>query len=150
MLMALKNPSQDLKIAVIGAGVMGSGIAQKYAASGYCVALVDKNPGALEKSQMGIKKTLEQGVSRQIFSAEDAQGIFSKITFAKDLQSVHDAALIIEAIFEDQAAKKALYNELERRCSPDAIIATNTSSLKVADLNAHLKYKERFLGLHYF
>jgi enoyl-CoA hydratase / 3-hydroxyacyl-CoA dehydrogenase len=137
-------------IAVIGAGVMGSGIAQKYATSGFPVTIIDKDQAALAKSQLGISATLTQGVERGIFKADEAQAIYEGIKFSNDLAAVKTADLVVEAIFENRAAKISLFRQLEEVCSTKAMLATNTSSLKVVDLQAELKHKARFLGLHYF
>ncbi len=137
-------------IAVIGAGTMGSGIAQKYATHGHRVTIVDKDPSSLERSQLSISKTLEQGVLRNVLSAEEAQAIKARLSFASDLPSIKDADLVIEAIFENLALKQELFNQLDKICSLKTVLATNTSSLKIEDLVCDLNHPERVVGLHYF
>lgn len=138
------------QVAVIGAGTMGSGIAQKYASSGFNTVIIDINQHAAQKSQASIKATLEQAVARGIYSQGEAATILHRLQWSDDIQKAGKAELIIEAIFEDKEQKIKLIGDLENICSHDAIIATNTSSMKVADLQQAMKFKSRFLGLHYF
>lgn len=140
----------DNQIAVVGAGTMGAGIAQKYASSGYFVTVVERNENSLLGAQKSIKNTLDQAVSRRIFNQDEARLIFERLHFTSDSADISKACLVIEAIFEDFLAKKALFQHVEEIVSPQAIVATNTSSFSVADLQSGLKYPERFLGLHYF
>lgn len=138
------------QVAVIGAGTMGSGIAQKYASSGFRTIIIDNSQQAVLKSQAAIKGTLDQAITRGIYSEREALEIFDRIEWSHELQKADRAELIIEAIFEDKLQKISLIKALEEICSNDALIATNTSSLKVADLQQEMTFKGRFLGLHYF
>lgn len=144
------NNALHKNIAVIGAGNMGSGIAQKYAAHGYITTLVEKDKSRLSSSRASIEKTLQAGVSRALFSEQEAQDILKRIQFTDQLGDCKEASLVVEAIFEDLSLKQGLFKELEEVCSPDAILATNTSSFKVADLQNHVSKKHRVIGLHYF
>lgn len=140
----------DNHIAVVGAGTMGAGIAQKYASSGYFVTVVERNENCLLGAKKNIKNTLDQAVSKRIFNQEEANLIFERLHFTREISDTSKACLVIEAIFEDFLAKKALFQHIEGIVSSQAILATNTSSFSVADLQNGLKYPERFLGLHYF
>lgn len=146
----MTEPIKDTHIAVIGAGVMGSGIAQKYASSGYSVTIIDTQMQSLQKSQAGIDAMLEQGVVRGVFKPADKAAIMGRITFSNQLLAAQHADVVVEAIFEDKTAKIELFRHIEEICSPQTLLATNTSSLKVADMQVALRHKDRFLGLHYF
>ncbi|MCA9507217.1 MAG: 3-hydroxyacyl-CoA dehydrogenase family protein, partial [Myxococcales bacterium] len=145
---SLKN--DDNHIAVIGAGTMGAGIAQKYASNGYFVSVVERNEIGLKRAQSSINATLEQAVERKIFRQDDVNLIKANLDFSNDLARIAKSSLVIEAIFEDLNAKKSLFQDIEQIVSPQAIVATNTSSFSVSELQSTLKYPERFLGLHYF
>lgn len=148
--MTIQQNQNASHIAVVGAGNMGSGIAQKYATHGYRVTVVDKFKESLSKSALSIDQSLAQGVKRQIFSEHDASAIKGHINFTTDLLACHKADLVIEAIFEDLELKQKLLSELDQICKISTVLATNTSSLKVGDVQRGLKSPERVLGLHYF
>lgn len=137
-------------VGIVGAGNMGSGIAQKYAAHDYVVCLVDLNATALENSRLSIESTLKQAVTRGIFSEKKAAGIAHNIQFSSSLPDLKEAPLVIEAIFENLAQKQGLMEKLEEIVSPTAILASNTSSFLLCDIAATMTHPERFLGLHYF
>lgn len=138
------------QIAIIGAGNMGSGIAQKYAACGYLVTLVDKDDARLKKGRDSIEKALQSAVKRNLYSEAETQEILSRIRSTDKLADCRDASLIVEAIFEDLHLKQRLFVELEHLCARDAILATNTSSFKVEDIFQPINHKHRAIGLHYF
>ncbi len=137
-------------LAVIGAGNMGSGIAQKAATEGFPVILVDLDEAKVGRGIGIIEKTLADGVERKIFRPDDAKTIRGRITGTTDWTKLSEVDLIVEAVFEEFDVKKQVLAKLETFCRPDAIIATNTSSFLVADLASGMKHPERMLGLHYF
>jgi len=145
----MSNKSLD-KLAVIGAGNMGSGIAQKMATEGFDVTLVDLDDEKVQRGMGIIRDTLAQGVERKIFSAKAAESIQSRIRGTADWNDLADADLVVEAVFEDLGVKRSVFERLEEVCRPDAILATNTSSFLVSDLCDTAKHPERVLGLHYF
>ncbi len=139
------------KIAVIGAGTMGHGIAQVAAAAGYSVALHDSFPGALDKGRAGIEKNLDVGVQKGKVTPEARAQALSRITFAPDLEpAVRDADLVIEAILEDLAKKKDLFARLDQAAPARAVLATNTSSLPVAKIAEAVRDPGRVVGMHFF
>lgn len=142
-------PAQTL-IGVVGAGNMGSGIAQKYATEGFPVVVVDMSEEAAARGQAGIEKTLRQGAERGIFKPEQVEGILGRMRFTADKSALKDAALIVEAIFEDKKVKQDLFRELDALCGADTILATNTSSFYVDDVAEPTTHPERVVGLHYF
>jgi 3-hydroxybutyryl-CoA dehydrogenase len=139
-----------MTVAVIGAGTMGSGIAQVAAQAGHNVVLFDTRREAVDKALAGLRKTLDKLVEKGKFTAEQADGIRSRITPASDLKDLAGSGLVIEAIIEDLGIKQKLFAELESLLSADAILATNTSSLSVTAIAGGLKHPERMVGLHFF
>ena len=142
--------SQISKIGVIGAGHMGSGIAQKIAQEGMNVVLIDIKQEYVEKGLAGIKSLLEGGMKRKIFTQDQVDQTLGRITGATDLKAVADVDLVIEAVFEDRQVKTELFQNLDRICGEKTIFATNTSSFYVAEFAAKIKRPDRFIGLHYF
>ncbi len=142
--------SQISKIGVIGAGHMGSGIAQKIAQEGMNVVLIDIKPEYVEKGLMNIKNLLAGGIKRKIFSQEQVDQTLGRIRGTTDLKAVADADLVIEAVFEDRQVKTQLFQNLDGICSEKTIFATNTSSFYVAEFAARINRPDRFIGLHYF
>src|SRR3989339_582225 len=142
--------SQISKIGVIGAGHMGSGIAQKIAQEGMDVVLIDIKQEYVEKGLGTIKSLLDGGIKRKIFTQEKADQTLSRITGATDLNAVADVDLVIEAVFEDRKVKTQLFLNLDKVCSEKTIFATNTSSFYVGEFAAKINRPDRFIGLHYF
>ncbi len=138
------------KLAVIGAGNMGSGIAQKMATEGFTVVLVDLDDDKVARGVGGIRKTLEQGVERKIFKPEQAEAILERIRGTSDWGELRDVDLVVEAVFEDRDVKREVFARLEGACRDDAILGTNTSSFSVTDLAEGARHPERIVGLHYF
>lgn len=143
-----KNTKEEF-VSVIGAGNMGTGIALKYASSGFLVSLIDQSVASLEKSKIFIEKSLNQGVTRGIFTKDMGEDIKKRLKLSTDFTLTKSSRLIVEAIFEDLNKKRNLFKILEDNCE-DAILASNTSSLLISDLQKGLKKPERLLGLHYF
>ena len=142
--------SQIKKIAVIGAGNMGSGIAQKMAQEGLHVVLVDIDEEFVERGLNTIRQMLKEAVERKILSAENVHDILSNIIGTCDFEMVADADLVIEAVFEDKQVKFDLFAKLDQICSPKTILATNTSSFYVHEFAEKTSRPDRFVGLHYF
>lgn len=142
--------SQISKIGVIGAGHMGSGIAQKVAQEGFDVVLVDITDEYVERGMSTIKSILQSGVKRRIFTPEQVETILSRISGSTDYQAVADADIVIEAVFEDKEVKTGLFRKLDTICSEKTIFATNTSSFYVSTFAEKVNRPDRFIGLHYF
>lgn len=139
------------RVAVIGAGNMGSGIAQKSAQEGFAVQMVDKEDGYVQRGMETINGFLEEAIQRRIFSEEKVEGIISNISVGVGVDSIHeDTDLVIEAVFEDIDVKSSVLNDLASSCNRETIIATNTSSLSVEDLATLSDRPDRFIGLHFF
>ncbi|MBL0128605.1 MAG: 3-hydroxybutyryl-CoA dehydrogenase [Flavobacteriales bacterium] len=139
-----------MKVAVIGAGTMGSGIAQVAAQAGHPVMLFDTRSGAVDRALVGLRKTLDRLVEKGKFTEDLANGIQGRITSARELKELAGCGLVIEAIIEDLGIKKELFADLETLVAADAILATNTSSLSVTAIAGACKAPERVIGLHFF
>lgn len=138
------------KIGIIGAGNMGSGIAQKIAQEGIDVVIIDTKDEFVERGLATIRQLLQEGVDRKIFSPGQVDEILARITGTVDFAAVADADIVIEAIFEDRAVKSELFKKLDKICSPKTILATNTSSFFVKEFADQTTRPDRFIGLHYF
>ena len=152
--MTLSNPTtMDLggaTVLVVGAGLMGAGIAQVAAQAGHPVFLVDARAGASAAAKAKLATTLDGLVAKGRLAAEDAAAALARITPVDALAEGRGATLVVEAIFEDLAAKRALFAELEALLGDDAVLATNTSSISVTAIANGLKRPERLVGMHFF
>ena len=137
-----------MKVGVIGAGTMGSGIAQAFAQTeGYEVVLCDINEAFAEKGKEKIAKGLQKKVARGKLSEEEAEAIIGKITTGLR-DKCADCDLIVEAAFEDMAIKHEMFKELDTLCKPETIFATNTSSLSITEIGAGVN--RPVIGMHFF
>jgi 3-hydroxybutyryl-CoA dehydrogenase len=136
-------------ICVIGAGTMGSGIAQTAAQNGFYTLLFDINVEVLDKAKNAIEKSLQYLVEKQRISAEEKQSIFDRIRFVTDTNDCL-ADIIIEAIVERVDAKVAIFNQLAEVNHSEVIFATNTSSLSISEIQAKVQQPQRVVGMHFF
>lgn len=137
-------------VGVVGAGTMGSALAQKFAQENFNVILADRENSFVEKGIARIKTSLSEGIEKNVFTQEQADKVVSGITGTANLIDLKKCDLVIEAIFENFNAKKDLFQKLSEIVSVDTILATNTSSFSVTELSAFVTNPERFIGLHYF
>lgn len=136
-------------VGVIGAGQMGNGIAHVFALSGYDVLLSDISRDALDKAEQVIEKNLQRQVSKEIISTEDAEQALSRIKTTVGVSDFDDVDLAIEAATENEDIKKAIFKELSEIMKPEAIMATNTSSISVTRLASVTDRPEKFIGVHF-
>src|SRR5512137_1415720 len=141
--------AKDAVVGVIGAGVMGAGIAQVAAAAGHAVLLLDAMPEAIARALADIDKDLQGQVRRGRLAAEDARATLARLR-PGDWDDLAGCALVIEAIAEDLQAKRTLVARLQQVVRPDCIIATNTSSLSITAIAAGSAHPERVVGMHFF
>lgn len=139
------------KIAVIGAGTMGSGIALVFAQAGIEVNMVDIKEEFLQRGNERIKKFLEKGVKKEKITQNEAEEIKKRIHSTTNLEeAVKDVQLVIEAIIENVSAKKDLFSKLDQYCAETTIFASNTSAISISDLASVTNRQEKFLGMHFF
>jgi 3-hydroxybutyryl-CoA dehydrogenase len=142
--------SEIKKVGVLGAGLMGHGIAQVTAAAGYDVVLREVDDATLEKGIDRIEKQLAKAVEKGKSSQEDADAVRGRIQGTTDYKDLADCDLVIEAITEDLGRKLEMWKEVDAIVKPEAVFATNTSSLAVIDQAASTTRPSQFVGLHYF
>jgi 3-hydroxybutyryl-CoA dehydrogenase len=138
------------KVGVLGCGLMGHGIAQVAAQAGYGVSVREIDQGKLDKGLAKIEKQLARAVEKGRMEQSDAEAVRGRIESSLDYSILSDCDLVIEAIDEDLAKKLEMWREVDAIAKPDAVFATNTSSLPVIDQAAATSRPERFLGLHFF
>jgi len=144
-------PDQKVKkLGVMGAGMMGAGIALVSAQAGIEVVLIDQKQEAADKGKAYAESYFEKGIKRGKSTPEKAQGILSKITATTDYSLLSDADLIIEAVFEDVGVKAEVTRNVEAVVPEDCIFATNTSTLPISDLAKASKRAGQFIGIHFF
>lgn len=137
-------------VAVIGAGTMGTGIAQIASTFGHTVFLYDINRDQLSSSEQGLRKILDRQIEKKRMTRDEVDGILNRITFTHQLDSIKGAGFVIEAIVENLEIKKKTFAEIEPLVSDEAILATNTSSLSIASISSSLSRPGQFLGVHFF
>lgn len=137
-------------IAVIGAGIMGGGIAQFFAERGYPVLVWDADPNALWRGVGAVHDRLKKSAAKGNVTEEEVSAIMARLRGVESLEDLRAADLVIEAIVEDLAAKTALLTQLGEIVADSAVIGTNTSSLSVSELAAAVPNSARFLGVHFF
>ena len=137
-------------VGVVGCGLMGSGIAQVSATAGFRTVVCEVSEGALEKGMASIRTFLEGGVQRGKVTEEAMRTTLANLTATTRLEDLAGADLVVEAIVERIDAKRELFAKLEAICAPEALFASNTSSLSITEMSTFTKRPERFLGLHFF
>jgi 3-hydroxybutyryl-CoA dehydrogenase len=142
-------------VGVVGAGAMGTGIAQVAATAGHRVVLADATLGATQKAEGNLYRTMEREVEKERLSRNAADELLARIDFkvdplGDDLRAYRDCGLIVEAIVENLTAKQTLFRRLETVVERGAVLATNTSSLSVASIASVCEASERVLGIHFF
>ena len=139
-----------MKVAVIGSGTMGSGIAQVAATSGCEVKIYDTNQEVLAKSKTNLETTLSRLVERAKIDETEKLRITGNISYVHTMGELSHSDLVIEAIVENIEIKRRLFSELETYVSPETILASNTSSLSITSIAASCKKPERVIGIHFF
>lgn len=137
------------KISVIGAGIMGSGIAQVAAQAGYEVILRDITDELVRHGLNNIQRNLHRAVDRGKMPKEDMDKAFARISGVVDIHRICSSDLIIETVVENAELKKEVFSELDRSCGPDTIFASNTSSISITDLASCTKRQGKFIGMHF-
>lgn len=137
-------------IGVIGAGTMGSGIAQVAAEAGFEVIMRDIEDNFVHRGMSNINKNLGRAVDKGKKSKEEADAIVGRVRGTTNLEDLKAADLVIEAVIENMDMKKELYGELDRVCGPDTVFASNTSGLSITEMASATKRPGKVVGMHFF
>ena len=138
------------KVGIIGAGIMGTDIAQAVATAGYQVVIKDIQIEFCEKAVARMQKALDKQVAKGKMEAEKAAAILANVKITADTKDLADADLVIEAASENIDIKKTVFQELDEVCKPETILASNTSSISTTLLGGFVKRPEKFVGMHFF
>jgi 3-hydroxybutyryl-CoA dehydrogenase len=138
------------RVGIVGSGIMGSGIAETAAASGFEVVLRSRSQNSADATVAGMEKSLNRQVDKGKKTADERDAILARVTATSDLGALKAVDLVIESVVEDLAVKKELFNELDRICGDDTILATNTSTLPVVDLAMETGRPDKVCGVHFF
>lgn len=139
-----------MKIAIIGTGTMGNGIAQAFAQGGYDVVMKDLSDELLQRAIQNIDKSLSRIVAKERMTADEKEQILGHITTTLSYDDIKDCGLVVEAIAENMELKKRVFRELDEACNADCILATNSSSLSITEIAAATKRPEKVIGMHFF
>jgi len=137
------------RVAVVGAGTMGNGIAQTFAMHGSRVLLVDVDESALKRGTSAIEASLARLVKKGAASDADAKAALGRVDSSRDMASVRDVPLVVEAVVERAAVKASVFQALDRQCPPSTILATNTSSISITEIAASTKRAPLVIGMHF-
>jgi 3-hydroxybutyryl-CoA dehydrogenase len=138
------------RLAVIGAGLMGSGIAQVAAQAGWRVVLRDLDDAAVQRGLAGIRKSLEKFAAKGAISPADVEAALGRITTTTELEAAADADIAVEAVFERIEVKHEVFRALDKICKPGAVLATNTSAIPITQIAAVTQRPESVVGTHFF
>ena len=137
------------RVAVIGAGQMGNGIAHVFAQSGFDVSMIDVSASALERGKQTIASNLDRQIKKGSLQAADKDAILGRVTTAQSLDAAGGATLVIEAATENRDLKFKIFSDLDAAAANDAILATNTSSISITEIAAKTKRAENVIGMHF-
>jgi 3-hydroxybutyryl-CoA dehydrogenase len=137
------------RMAVIGAGQMGNGIAHVFAQAGHDVVIVDVNDAALERARSTIAKNLDRQVKKGTITEVDKAGVLGRVTTSTAMEAITGAALVVEAATENRDLKFSIFSTMDALADPGAILATNTSSISITEIAARTKRPEQVIGMHF-
>jgi len=137
------------KVAVVGGGTMGNGIAQVFASAGFEVQLIDAKPEFVERALATIGKNLDRVAKKQGWDAAQAPAILARIQGGTELASARDCQLVVEAVTENWDVKKQIFTTLDAVCPPETILASNTSSISITEIAALTKRPAQVIGMHF-
>ncbi len=137
------------KIVVIGAGIMGQGLAEAIATTGHEVTLVDRTTKLAERGVKGIGESMDREISRWGLTKSDKRAILARISASSDLSVAEDAEIVLEAIYEDLEKKRGLFEKLDTICGPDVVLITNTATLSISEIAQSTERPEKVIGMHF-
>ena len=135
---------------VIGGGIMGAGIGQLCAQKGFDVTVTDVSDDVIDKAKNKITKGLERRIEKGKITQEDMDSVLTKISWTTDLSQAADSDFVVEAALEDINLKKEIFQTLDSVCSPETILASNTTALSVSDIGAATQRPDKVIGMHFF
>ncbi len=138
------------KIFIVGAGQMGSGIAQVALQAGYCVEMDDIKEEYIQRGHQNIEKNFQKSVEKGRLTQEQKDECLNRLSITTHVENAKEADLVIEAIVEDAAVKKDLFKELDVLCKKETIFASNTSSISITEIASSTKRQDKFIGMHFF
>ncbi len=139
-----------MKVGVYGTGTMASGIVQVIAQAGHSVVVQGRKEESLARALDAVKKNLQRLVAKEKLTEAQSSEVIDRITTTQQTEGLKDCDLIIEAISEDMELKKVVFAELDRICKPEAILATNSSSLSITEIASYTNRPEKVIGMHFF
>jgi 3-hydroxybutyryl-CoA dehydrogenase len=140
----------DIKnVSVIGAGTMGNGIAQVFAANGFDVSMIDVKDEFVKRGMGAISKSLDRLVKKEKITTDKKDDILGRINATTDMGAVSKSQLVVEAIFEDAGIKKKLWKDISDKAPKETILASNTSSISITELAAGVDSPNRYIGMHF-
>ena len=139
-----------MRIGVVGAGLMGAGIAQVSAVAGHDVVLQDVNDGAVARGRDGIAKSLAKFAEKGKISAEDEQAALARVSTTTELDAMGEVDIVVEAVFEKIEIKTEVFERLDKICAPGTLLATNTSAIPITSIAAVTSRPEDVVGTHFF
>lgn len=139
-----------MKVFVLGAGTMGAGIAQAFAAKGFEVIIRDVKDEFVDRGLAGIQKNLSKLVAKEKITEEQKEEILSRLSGTTEMKYAADCDLVVEAAVENMQIKKQIFAELDEICGENAILATNTSSLSITEVASATKRPDKIIGMHFF
>ena len=137
------------RVAVVGAGQMGNGIAHVFAQYGFPVTMIDVSQESLDKGRSTIARNVERQVKKGTIAAEDQVKILARVDLSMELEAAAQSALVIEAASEDSGLKYRIFTDLDRIAKPDAILATNTSSISITEIARRTSRPDKVIGMHF-
>ena len=137
------------RIAVIGAGQMGNGIAHVFAQHGFSVTMIDVAEGALGRGRATIEKNLDRQIAKGAVPAAEREAILGRVATSTSLHAVRGSALVVEAATEQRELKFQIFTELDRHADPGAVLATNTSSISITEIASRTSRPEHVIGMHF-
>ena len=137
------------RIAVVGAGQMGSGIAHVFAQHGFPVTMIDVAESALARGRDTIERNVDRQIKKGTLATEDRDAVLGRVSTSTSLHSVRGAALVVEAATERRELKFQIFTELDRFVEPTAVLATNTSSISITEIAGRTAHPERVIGMHF-
>ena len=135
---------------VLGTGIMGAGIGQLCAQNGYDVDIVDISDEILDKARAKVQKGMEQRIEKGKITREDMESVLSRMHWSTDIEKAGDSDFVIEAVLENMDLKKDIFGKFSAICSPETILATNTTALSISEIASAASFPERVIGMHFF